>query len=523
MSLLSALNFIQEPFIKKEMDNVKDTRGSALIIVLITMSFITILAVSMVNVSFNERLMAKSFDKSETAYFLAEAGVERAASIIDKAAKIRVDHVLTEEQAYVDGLSITEENKDSEASRIALLIKSHIDIDLGDYFNSSGSASSRFEFYEENNIDVNGDGRKDFVSFAQDIDTFQLIDRNEFTGKNDGVESYYNISIEIGTREADNKRKVIINSYGHYGQSKRHIRAAYYIQDIENIDPKSNTGIYEELYNVFSKKVISSISTTSDSDVWNNAQITGDVLITCNSMTIKNNNTINGELAVKANSIDIQNNLNLTGDTIIDSNNISIGNANGNNYVINGTVFTNNSNFILSNKYPISASDSDVLSGDSSFKYIPSYQLKLLDDIPEHLDDHNNVHYIICKNTGSRNDGIISDDDIEQGMYNVIISSVPLTLNNKTNFNGLIYCPQPISIENKVTIDGIIITNDIKSKNNFEASYKTPSGYLDPRFAASDGTLNKVLSNITNMTKSSVKLDISLDTYSVYCQTWDTP
>lgn len=502
---------------------MKNNKGSSLIVVLLVTAVITILGVSIINLSFNEALMSKSFNNSESAYYIAEAGVERVISIIDKAVKIRIDHVLNEEQLKIDGIEITEENVDTLAQQVTIEIRSFIDTDIVDYFGIPDSQSERFDYYVENNTDFDGDGIKDYILFADDLDMYQELDKIDLTEKNRQIDSYYTVNVQVGIRDDENKRKVIIDSYGYCGPSSRHIMAEYYIQDIENVDPKSSTAEYSELYNIYSKKAITALSSTSDSDIWNNSYINGDVLITCNSMTLKNNNDIQGELAIKSNFIDINNNLYLLGSTILDSNNIELGNTNGMRYYISGAVYTNNSDLVSTIKFPISASSSDTVIGDESFKYIPWYHLKLLDNIPDHIDDHDNVHYILLKDSDDTSQGIISDNDIVPGKYNVIISNIPVTIWNRTNFNGMIYSTQPINIRNNITINGIIVTNDIKARNKFHISYSTPSGYTDSDASSSDTVLYEVLDNIRNMIRGPLTLQIKLDTYSVYCTSWDTP
>jgi len=210
------------------------------------MSFITVLATSISRITYSENLMSKSFDKSVSAYYIAEAGIERSVPIIKKAVKMRIDKVLYDTKLeckdYIRNFSESETKE-----YLNDYIKTNMDIDIKDYFlpQLGTHTSPRDSYYYDG-------GTSDCYSFVKDINKYQAnpggVDTVEFCNKN-GVESYYIIAASIDPAD---KRTVVITSEGHYEGSMRTITSKYYILDIETaIKNDSDISISLEKYKVY--------------------------------------------------------------------------------------------------------------------------------------------------------------------------------------------------------------------------------------------------------------------------------
>lgn len=172
---------------------VRNTKGSSLIIALIIMSFIMVLAVSLVDVTHSEELMTKSFEGSVSAYYMAETGLERVINTI----------------RYVKPLETVLESIEDPA-------KMKIDNAINDYFYKNS---------------VNYNYLYPYLIFAS------REDRNNFESASDGVKCYYEITIDaskVSSLDSNGlyKKSIIISSTGYYDKSVRNILVEYTVNGV---------------------------------------------------------------------------------------------------------------------------------------------------------------------------------------------------------------------------------------------------------------------------------------------------
>ncbi|WP_160317171.1 hypothetical protein [Oxobacter pfennigii] len=152
------------------------------------MSFIAMLSSVLATVTYNEKLMSSAYYNKECAYYIAEAGIERALTIIDREINKRLEEI-----------SYIEEDED--------FINLTISMEIRNFFSplKSNCFDELIKEYEK----ASG---KDSAIFPQIIEK----------------PSYYDVKAEL---DDIYKRTFILTSTGYYSYSMITITARYLIQE----------------------------------------------------------------------------------------------------------------------------------------------------------------------------------------------------------------------------------------------------------------------------------------------------
>lgn len=203
-----------------------NNKGSVLIFVVIIINFVLILSLSTFSLTKGEDHISRSFESSLSAYYIAEAGIERAVSLIKRDLT-----PLMEKEIYT--------LKDKGNTYIASLIESGI------------THEDRIKEMTKNYLNMNKVLDK-LISkyfrecFSDDIINYEISDRRMFRELDGSKDIYY----KICKAEPDpyNKRRIKIICEGCSGTSKESIDACFLIDISEVMDFKHGEHGHPELY-----------------------------------------------------------------------------------------------------------------------------------------------------------------------------------------------------------------------------------------------------------------------------------
>ncbi|HBM80140.1 MAG: pilus assembly PilX N-terminal domain-containing protein [Clostridiales bacterium] len=204
---------------------MKNNKGSALILVLILMSVITILAVSLTGVTLSEVLMSRIYQDSKAASYIAEAGMERAVPMLEHGIKEIIHDSLNDENSILRKVinnaiqSASSSDADSEEA-IKDSIYSYIDANEAD-----GILANIMQNYIQGDFKEQIDSESDTESSGTDAYDFTL--RNK-------IKTYYKITINNPNTIYQDK-KINVSSKGYYGKSVKKINASYKIPELNDI------------------------------------------------------------------------------------------------------------------------------------------------------------------------------------------------------------------------------------------------------------------------------------------------
>lgn len=190
------------------------SKGFVSIFIVIIMSFVMILGLSSLSITQGEAFISQSFANNITAYYIAEAGVERAVSLIKRDVSFlmekEIDYLEDKGNEYISFLineGITDHEKIKEMTMTYLNTDKVLDDLIDNYFCDS---------------------------FPNDIISYEIFDRSMFTEYSGNKECYYRIS--KASPVPGNKRRVQITSEGCADSSKKNIYAEFLINTIGVMD-----------------------------------------------------------------------------------------------------------------------------------------------------------------------------------------------------------------------------------------------------------------------------------------------
>lgn len=180
-------------------------KASGIIYIIILTSFIMFLGIYLISITIDNAYISDSERRMNTAYYIAEGGLERSISIINKDLKSNFNAFTV--NSYID----------TDLSSI----KQKLDSNIYAYFNSFNSKIKLYEFYNNDcgKYTPNGIDTIVFSSFTKSA-------------------AYYNTSISLKPAEliliGDGKYKYSIlldmTSIGHFDKSSKEIKAKYTIE-----------------------------------------------------------------------------------------------------------------------------------------------------------------------------------------------------------------------------------------------------------------------------------------------------
>lgn len=455
---------------KDGVGSLKNNRGSALIIALIIMSFISVLAASLVGVTQSEELMSRSFDGSTSAYYVAEAGMERALSVIRNELNIEyINNAIKAGKQIQDGLDADD-------------VKTVVDGAVRNYFSKS------------------------FKNSMKKFEDSPGWDGQVFSDRSN-TSCYYEVSqtdMEYMELKDGNKYEIEISlvSAGHYGNYMRTINAKYILSGKINTNEEG----YGELES-YSKNAITVIGNGFNS--FDGLDTSGSVLLYGSS--INSNGDVHvedGNLGVKADNVNFKRSISIDWNLLLDSKHVEIG---GPLNLYSGNVY--------------SSYDVDVLSAKELNEYNGMWQTLLTQD-RGHFRDDLELKAIDKDNFERKFPGIEiifldgPDATIDDGHFNksyyVIISNgnlnVEVTSFHKPTF---IYCTGELNIKGDLNMSGLIIAGNIRSNGRLNVNYKTVGGNGEGH-----GYGNDKFEDIIEALKDSAD-DINFTDYEITCSYWN--
>lgn len=437
----------------------RNNKGSALIIVLLIMTFVTVLAASVINITRSEDTMSKMYNDKNSAYYVAEAGVEKSVSILKSALNNHVNSSSFQNSIINSGVNSSN-------------IKSKIQSYLSGYY-----ATLR---------DNTGDG----VSLLNSAgSTKRYFDVN--------ASSPATAVTETGTGKFNCIINIPITSKGYDGSIMSTIETEQAVEFTIDISDQTGGGSTGDDYpdaGIFLQNMINVIDDpTNTSDVIFNGtyhNIGGNILVsTNNSVRFTGSFSLNGNTAIRSGkdiifsgSTVIQDGRNL----ILDANNVS-----GSFSVNSSDLFTRQKNNIQDSK---NRTWNSTFSSTVSMLLTPSYNnvsdAFYIKELKPSIGE-GNFRGMKYYSFYDKNHDISEDRYI--GTYPIILCNDGAVINGSFNYNGLIYCNGPLKINGAANIQGIIIAKSIDVFGTLTGSYDipTPSNekYIDIKDFLVDSTI----------------------------------
>lgn len=512
---------------------MKNNRGSALVVVLIITAFVIIAATSLISVTQSEFVMSKSSNDSNAAYYIAEAGIERALNII----------------SITKPISAVLNSANNPTSTI-------IDSLVSQYFDKNNNDNSKNYMYPS-------------------LNTYASNDRTRFQTTYTGISCYYDVSFDISTPSDynsatnDYRKTIYITSVGHYGNSTKTIKSQYTIGGVlasSSQSGGSNYVNYDDLDNFYKENVLNVIDKNSNTK-FNCSEfiINGNCLFYTNNLSLNTtvNKPINTEnIAIIANTM-------TRGPGIMDlsseylffdgyNTELSIPSFNTSAQVFVSSM-VDASKYTGSNKHNLSdilgdtgKKKDDIYDGswpllsDSGYSILTSdcthfrnFEFRPLpqnidftkpvfgDDVPPGQFSKIGIYYYKGP-VNNINSNYLNDEYGNPGSYvngnknlnqdfDILVSKGDLNINlgnpnNTFTFQGIIYCDGTINIINcNFQINGIIVARGINCSGKFTANYESSNGNkLDYRIGLIDDIFRTYASS-----------NSSFNYEGISCAAWD--
>lgn len=384
-----------------------NNRGSALIIVLIIMSFVMVFATSTVSVTHSEEITSKSSNDSNTAFYIAEAGVERAINILNNEDDL---------QAYIDS-SLSGLNSDAAND----FVKSRIVGAISSYLSSRFPSSLPDSSNPKNTIKFK---YQHYVTGSSGNETTNGLDTQKFSTLHNSP-SYYKLTVVPAASPSPNydgnlfTENISITSTGYYSKASRTITAVYRVEYTKNSTAVTSTPTAPTPDVNLEKFFSSSLSLVSPSQngvfqFHQGCEIEGDTLI-YNVVPDGGN---------KKKTVSIQGNLSYNNPT-------QPSNMTATSYTKISTSYTIPS--IDFNKVPANSGNIVYISKNKPSNYLNTSE----------VSDPNKVY--------------------------VILSSGSLTIDKKMQFKGVIYCQGKVILSGNgqgLELWGSIIAGGLEGKNH---------------------------------------------------------
>jgi hypothetical protein len=433
-------------------------RGSALIIVVFTMSIIFMLMITLLTVTQSHFMMSGYFKQSNSSCNIAEAGIERSVSIIKNDLQNIVYRV---RNSAITSLNISNLNTLDKLNEAQDNIEDKIAFEFSKYFLYSGTNTfqQRISAYSGKN---GSDGQY-------------------FTTQSNPLISFYTAKAYMEDTDSDDpdKKNIIIECTGHYGNSVKSITTKYvvYYPTLIYTAPISCSNISGFLGNSITVLNKSSQCFSSCS-----IQANSHVLVVSPEVEFKNSNiTTNGKISIKGSKVSLYDNVAMQGNVVFDYDKLKTGQM----YTINGVKNTPVSDSIIENYSFIPISELNGSSDGFVIKYIVYNDNKVLDS---------------------------STFPNEPGVFYVIIAKNNLEINSTGGemvINGLIYCNGLLKIDiDSLSLYGSIVCSHADFKGNIKIFN---SGLASEQ-------LNEIISTMESSI-SNCSISIGGD-YDFKCQGW---